>query len=86
MVSAPEVLHRGTLALYYHGFAVGLAKARGEGEAEALADAVLWFLERRYLAITTEHVQRITACTDLAVLRRWLDRACAVSSVDELFA
>jgi hypothetical protein len=36
------------------------------------------------LAITNDQQHHIIACTDLATLDRWLDRAFSVASVDEL--
>jgi hypothetical protein len=43
-------------------------------------------LRRRGLVITSDHQHRILACTDVATLDRWLDRALAIASADELFA
>jgi hypothetical protein len=75
---------------YDRGKADGEAKgeARGEarGEAKGEAKALMMVLQRRGLALTDEQQQQIVACTDVATLDRWLDRALSVTSVDELFA
>jgi hypothetical protein len=65
---------------YDRGKAEGEAKGKAEGKAEAL----LLVLRRRGLAITNDQQHHIIACTDLATLDRWLDRAFSVASVDEL--
>jgi hypothetical protein len=43
-------------------------------------------LKRRGIAITDEQQRQVIACTDLATLERWLDRALSVASVEELLA
>jgi hypothetical protein len=43
-------------------------------------------LRRRGIAITNNQQRHVLACTDLATLDRWLDRAFSVASVDELLA
>ncbi|WP_432049062.1 hypothetical protein [Streptomyces asiaticus] len=61
-------------------------KGKAEGQTEERALAVLRVLEKRGVAIPAEAHDRITACTDLDALGRWLDRAVTVSTADELFA
>jgi hypothetical protein len=68
------------------GKAEGEAEGKAEGEAKGKAEALLMFLKRRGMAITNDQQRRILACTDLATLDRWLDRAFSVASVDELVA
>ncbi|MEU7644420.1 hypothetical protein [Streptomyces huasconensis] len=71
------------------GRAEGMAEGKAEGAAEALAMAagtVVRLLDRRLVPLPDDARERITACTDLDVLARWLDRAFNVQSVDELFA
>jgi hypothetical protein len=36
--------------------------------------------------VTSDQQHRILACTDVATLDRWLDRAFSVASAEELFA
>jgi hypothetical protein len=55
------------------------------GAATAEAKAVLLVLERRGVAISDEQRTRVVACTELAVLEGWLDRAITAASADELF-
>jgi hypothetical protein len=58
----------------------GLNKARASGKATAL----LGFLRARGLAVTDEQHARILACTDAALLDRWIERAAVASSVDDV--
>jgi hypothetical protein len=62
----------------------GEAKGKAEGEAKGKAEALLMVLKQRGMAITDDQQHRITACTDLATLDRWLTRALSVASVEEL--
>lgn len=63
-----------------------VAVGKAEGKAEGEAQAVLAVLEARGLAVTAEQRERITACTDLAVLEGWIRHAVTAGSVDDLFA
>lgn len=63
-------------------FAEGQAKGRGEGEAKAL----LRVLERRGIATSAEQRERVLACSDLATLETWLDRAAVAKTAQEVFA
>ncbi len=54
--------------------------------AESTADSILILLESRNIEVGHEIRTRILACQDLKVLRRWLVRATAVASVEELFS
>ena len=53
--------------------------------SEGRAGAVLRVLARRNVAVSDEQRERISACTDLETLDRWLDRAVTAASADELF-
>ena len=66
---------------YEQGRAEGKAEGRLEGEAMAL----LKILARRGLTLTADQRRDIIACTDLALLGRWLDRSLSVGSAEELF-
>jgi flagellar biosynthesis/type III secretory pathway protein FliH len=68
------------------GKAEGEAEGEVKGEAKGEAKALMRILKRRGMAITDEQQHQIVACTDLATLDRWLDRALFVVSVDELLA
>jgi hypothetical protein len=64
----------------------GKAEGEAEGEAKGEAKALLVILRRRGVAVTSDQQHRILACTDVATLDRWLDRAFSVASAEELFA
>jgi hypothetical protein len=64
----------------------GKAEGKAEGEAKGKAEALLLFLRRRGLAMTSDQQHRILTCADLAILDRWWDRAFSVASVDDLLA
>jgi hypothetical protein len=61
-------------------------RGKAEGEAKGKAEALLLFLRRRGLAMTSDQQHRILTCADLAILDRWWDRAFSVASVDDLLA
>lgn len=58
---------------------------RVEGKAEGRAEGLITVLEARGLDLSTEQKARILACTDFAVLDRWLRRAVSIGTVEELF-
>jgi hypothetical protein len=66
--------------------AAGLAAGRAEGRAEGQADAILAMLDARGLALDPPLRERITACTNLDLLARWVRRAATASSVEEVLA
>jgi len=55
-----------------------------EGEVEHARAAVFTVLAARKLPVSEEVRARIQACTDLATLDAWLDRAAVASTADEL--
>ncbi|MBX3232371.1 MAG: hypothetical protein KF837_33905 [Labilithrix sp.] len=52
---------------------------RDEGKAEGKAEAILRVFDARELQITNTERARILACTDLAQLDRWLERAVSAT-------
>ena len=56
-----------------------------EGEAKGEAKAILKIMAQRGLPISEDQRRRISACTDVPTLDRWLDRALSVT-VEELLA
>jgi predicted transposase/invertase (TIGR01784 family) len=66
-----------------------LAIERQEGIAEGVLRgkraALSRLLERRGLALTDEHRAQIEACTDIATLDRWFDRALDVETAAAVF-
>jgi len=63
--------------------AEGEAKGRAEGEARGRAEALLAIFETRALPVTETERARISECTDLALLERWIKRAVTATSVAE---
>lgn len=55
------------------------------GVAKGEIKALLLMLESRKVCVSKEARERITRCTDLEQLERWLSRAGTVTSTDELF-
>jgi hypothetical protein len=56
-------------------------RSLAEGEARAL----LRVLERRDIATSVEQRERVLACSDLATLEAWLDRAAMAPTAQEVF-
>lgn len=55
---------------------------RDEGRVESRAEDILRILEVRGVAVADDVRQRITACTDLAVLDVWFERAVTATTAD----
>jgi len=68
------------------GRAEGKAEGKAEGRAEGKAESVLAILSARGLSLSAEQRAMIVACADLERLDRWITRALAVPSVDELLS
>jgi hypothetical protein len=64
--------------------AEGQAKGLAEGLAEGRAQALLIVLQARGIAVPDAARERILAERDPARLTRWLERASAATSVDDL--
>jgi len=62
------------------------AEGEAKGEAKGKAQAVLQVLERRGIATSAEQRERVLACSDLATLETWLDRAAVAKTAQEAFA
>ncbi|NGO45877.1 hypothetical protein [Streptomyces ureilyticus] len=58
---------------------------RDEGRAQRGAEDILLVLEARGLDVSDEIRERITACDDPDLLRRWLTRAVTAPSAEEIF-
>jgi hypothetical protein len=61
------------------------SRGQAEGKAEGEGDAILLVLQARGLPVTGEQQRRITGCTDLDQLKRWVARAVVVDAADDLF-
>jgi Uma2 family endonuclease len=67
------------------GEAHGRAEGEAAGEARGRAEALLAVLEARALPVTAAERARITGCTNLAELERWVRRAVTARATAELF-
>jgi len=43
-------------------------------------------LAARHIPVSDEQKARILACTDVTVLDRWIEKAVAISSAEQLFS
>jgi hypothetical protein len=80
--SAREVAMTYGEQLIEEGRKRGLAEGRAEG-LKAQADALLRVLTARNLAVSDDVRARIEACTDVATLGRWIERAITAQSASE---
>ncbi|MEW2486941.1 hypothetical protein [Streptomyces sp. NPDC048411] len=64
----------------------GRAEGREEGRAEGIARSILLLLAQVGVDVSDEARERITGCTDLDTLSRWLLRAPTAASVEDVFA
>jgi hypothetical protein len=62
------------------------AEGKTEGKTEAKAEAILMVLAARGIAVDSETRARITACSDAALLDRWVARAATASSGHDVIA
>jgi hypothetical protein len=61
-------------------------RAYDRGKSEGKAEVIIEILRRRGVVVADEQQHQICACTDLATLDRWLDRAFSATSVAEVLA
>jgi hypothetical protein len=64
----------------------GEAQGEAKGQLKAKADALLQVLAARELSASETERARVFACTDLAILDRWIRRAATATSISEVFA
>ncbi|WP_149183938.1 hypothetical protein [Streptomyces sp. TRM49041] len=62
------------------------AEGRSEGRAEGRAEDILLILDARGIDTPQDARDRITGCTDLDTLGRWLRHAVTATTLDEVFA
>lgn len=62
------------------------AEGRADGLVQGRAASIVDLLEVRGIPLAPPLRQRITACTDLDVLARWLRRAATAAVAEEVFA
>ncbi|QKW31085.1 hypothetical protein HUT11_16970 [Streptomyces seoulensis] len=83
---------RGTVreTAYLEGKAEGKVEGRAEGKAEGKAEGeakgILFVLEVRGVPVSDSVRERITTCTELALLDVWLERSRTVTRAEDLFA
>ncbi|MFG2561198.1 hypothetical protein [Streptomyces sp. NPDC048496] len=62
------------------------AEGREEGRAEGIARSILLLLAQAEIDVPDEARERITGCTDLDTLSRWLLRAPTATSAEDVSA
>jgi len=63
----------------------GKREGKREGKKEGEADAILLVLEARGVDVSDAERERITSCTDLKQLKRWIIRAVTAEKTGDLF-
>jgi predicted transposase YdaD len=63
----------------------GKKEGKKEGRMEGEADAILLVLEARGVDVSDAERERITSCTDLKQLKRWITRAATAEKTGDLF-
>jgi hypothetical protein len=63
----------------------GKKEGKQEGRREGRAEAILLVLQARGLAVTDAERERVTGCTDLRQLKKWLTRAVTAEKTGDLF-
>jgi hypothetical protein len=75
--------YQSDFARHYYG--KGKAEGKAEGQIECAAKMILMVLSSRDICVPADVRERITACTDLAQLETWAQRAGIVATAAELF-
>ncbi|MCX5142546.1 hypothetical protein [Streptomyces sp. NBC_00338] len=63
----------------------GRAEGQAKGQAKGQVESLLLILEARGIALTDETREEIDTCTDLNLLREWLQRAATATTAEEVF-
>jgi hypothetical protein len=66
-------------------FGRGKREGKTQGRREGEAEAILLVLEARGLDVTDAERERITSCTDLKQLKKWVTRAATAEKTGDLF-
>jgi hypothetical protein len=66
------------------GKAEGRVEGKAEGRVEGKAEALFRIFKARGLEVPAEVWQRVSACTDGAILDRWIERAVVVPTATEV--
>lgn len=75
---------RGRIEGEAKGRSKGRAEGRAEGRVEGMQDAILALLKAREVSVSSQQQATLRACTDGAMLDRWLIRAASAASMDEV--
>jgi hypothetical protein len=81
-----EWLREGERKGRLEGLLEGEAKGEARGEAKGKAEALLAVLAARGLPVTPEDQARVRACTDTALLDRWIAAAVSAPSAEAALA
>ena len=81
---AEAKLAEGEAVGFTKGHESGKAEGKAEGRAEGNAEAIVAILVARGVALDDAGRARITGCSDVARLDRWLVRAISASSVEDV--
>ncbi|WP_433473777.1 hypothetical protein ACQPZP_33965 [Spirillospora sp. CA-142024] len=60
-----------------------IAEGRAKGEAEGKVRALLILLDARGIAVPNDVRERVSNCTDIHQLDRWIRRAAVVNTAEE---
>jgi hypothetical protein len=66
-------------------FGRGKKEGKAEGKAEGEADAILLVLRARSMDVSDADRERITSCTNLKQLKKWITRAVTAEKTSDLF-
>lgn len=80
-----QLMTSGTWPVYSPIAKEHFGRGKREGRAEGEADALLLVLKARSLDISDAEHERITSCTDLKQLKRWVTRAATAAKASDLF-
>ena len=80
-----QLMTSGTWPVYSPIAKEHFGRGKKEGKAEGEADAILLVLEARGLDVTDAERERISGCTDLRQLRKWIRRAATADRTGDLF-
>ena len=68
------------------GMEQGRQQGMEHGIAKARAEDVLKILDARHIELTRQQREEVSACTDLAMLGLWFDRALTATVTAEIFS
>ena len=80
-----QLMTSGTWPVYSPIAKEHFGRGKKEGKQEGEADAILLVLEARGLDVTGAERERITGCTDLRQLKKWITRAVTAEKTGDLF-